>query len=120
MPEQELSIAPAAQSPCYIPPSTAVGLDYFSIGTLLQAGYAFVVGPLGFAKQCCAPHWFSCAAMVLQPFRFFVWSSQVFSTDVFFPCLYDCKVLHALCWCTFAFGNAVALNNRKGMAGMRT
>jgi hypothetical protein len=84
MPEQELSIAPAAQSPCYIPPSTAVGLDYFSIGTLLQAGYAFVVGPLGFAKQCCAPHWFSCAAMVLQPFRFFVWSSQVFSTDVFF------------------------------------
>ena len=40
MPEQELSIAPAAQSPCYIPPSTAVGLDYFSIGTLLQAGHA--------------------------------------------------------------------------------
>lgn len=25
------------KSPCYIPPSTAVGLDYFSIGTLLQA-----------------------------------------------------------------------------------
>lgn len=30
-----------AESPCYIPPNLAAGLDYFSIGTLLQAAMGF-------------------------------------------------------------------------------
>ena len=38
--------ASAAKSPCYIPPSTAVGLDYFTVGTLLQARVLILFKPL--------------------------------------------------------------------------